>query len=149
MGDFPRSEGRSRWLLCPARLVHLTNDCLAQFAPSHPGSSTRSFCDSASPLPPSRDLHPNANKWLSRRAALLSDSCPSARGFLLAFLPQKDPSLCRLASDGRFFIFMFWYCYRGLQPHLQCAHAENTEDASSDGDNLCFFRLSIFSTGFS
>jgi hypothetical protein len=35
-----------------------------------------------------------------------------------------------LASDGSFFIFMFWYSYRGLQPHLQRAHAGHTQSAS-------------------
>jgi hypothetical protein len=32
-----------------------------------------------------------------------------------------------LASDGSFFIFMFWYSYKGLEPHLQRAHAGHTQ----------------------
>jgi hypothetical protein len=32
-----------------------------------------------------------------------------------------------LASDGGFFIFMFWYFHKGLEPHLQRAHAGHTQ----------------------
>jgi hypothetical protein len=39
-----------------------------------------------------------------------------------------------LASDGSFFIFMFWYSYKGLEPHLQRAHAGHTQDASCKDD---------------
>jgi hypothetical protein len=35
-----------------------------------------------------------------------------------------------LASDGGFFIFMFWYSHRGLEPHLQRAHAGHTQDVT-------------------
>jgi hypothetical protein len=36
-------------------------------------------------------------------------------------------TLPELASDGGFFIFMFWYFHRGLEPHLQRAHAGHTQ----------------------
>jgi len=35
-----------------------------------------------------------------------------------------------LASDGGFFIFMFWYFHRGLKPRLQRAHAGHTQAAA-------------------
>jgi hypothetical protein len=35
-----------------------------------------------------------------------------------------------LASDGSFFIFMLWYSYRGLETHLQRAHAGHTQVAA-------------------
>jgi hypothetical protein len=36
-------------------------------------------------------------------------------------------TLPELASDGGFFIFMFWYFHRGLEPRLQRAHAGHTQ----------------------
>jgi hypothetical protein len=38
-----------------------------------------------------------------------------------------------LASDGGFFIFMFWYFHRGLKPHLQRAHAGHTHVVGGNG----------------
>ena len=32
------------------------------------------------------------------------------------------------------FIFMFWYSYKGLEPHLQRAHAGHTQGASGDAE---------------
>jgi hypothetical protein len=42
-------------------------------------------------------------------------------------------TLPELASDGGFFIFMFWYFHRGLEPRLQRAHAGHTQAGSSKG----------------
>jgi len=39
----------------------------------------------------------------------------------------------QLASDGGLFIFMFWYFHRGLEPHLQRAHAGHTQDSGGNG----------------
>jgi hypothetical protein len=39
-----------------------------------------------------------------------------------------------LASDGSFFIFMFWYSYKGLEPHLQRAHAGHTQGGDGDAE---------------
>ncbi len=38
--------------------------------------------------------------------------------------------LVGLASDSSFFISMFWYFYKELEPHLQRAHAGHTQDAA-------------------
>jgi hypothetical protein len=37
-----------------------------------------------------------------------------------------------LASDGGFFIFMFWYFHWGLEPHLQRAHAGHIQVAGAN-----------------
>ena len=40
--------------------------------------------------------------------------------------PERSPAP-ELASDGGLFIFMFWYFHKGLEPHLQRAHAGHTQ----------------------
>ena len=90
-----------------------------------------------------------------RCAPALSGFCPSARDFDSASLrpcgmashfldlplsrpsghspslpsPERSP-FAEWASDGGFFIFRFWYSYRGLEPRLQRAHAGPTQAAS-------------------
>ena len=65
-----------------------------------------------------------------RFAPALCGSCPSARDFLLAFLPRVGyPS--RVGFRWWFLHFHdFWYFHRGLKPHLQRAHAGHTQNAA-------------------
>ncbi len=50
-----------------------------------------------------------------------------------AFRPPGRSLAPELASDGGLFIFMFWYFHKGLEPHLQRAHAGHTQAGSSNG----------------
>ena len=69
----------------------------------------------------------------SCRIGLLCGSCSLARRFLLAFLHAvRSPFRARLQIVVSF-IFMFWFSYRGLAPHLHRAHAGHTQVSSSNG----------------
>src|SRR5690606_42101153 len=90
----------------------------------------RARCTSALPphLPPVAYLTPSVCCATSARpVGLLCGSCPSARDFLLAFLPRVGyPS--RVGLRWWFHHFHdFWYFRRGLKPHLQRAHAGHTQ----------------------
>src|SRR6186997_2981055 len=82
-------------------------------------------------LPP--DLPPRAYQPTSLccassslRVGLLSGSCPSARGFPIAFLHAagRPPAL---GLWWWFLHFHVWYFHRGLEPRLQRAHAGHTQ----------------------
>jgi hypothetical protein len=62
----------------------------------------------------------------SHHVGLLFGSCPSARGFPIAFLHAVGrPSA--LGLWWWFLHFIVWYFHRGLEPHLQRAHAGHTQ----------------------
>ena len=44
----------------------------------------------------------------------------------------RSVTLHELASGGSFFISMFWYFYRGLEPRLQRAHAGHTQGGGQE-----------------
>ena len=89
-----------------------------------------------------RDLGENQPRMARREKQILSHldaPCrPSIR--FLSISSRFSPSLpsperspfSELASDGGFFIFMFWYFHRGLEPRLQRAHSGHTQVGTSN-----------------
>jgi hypothetical protein len=55
----------------------------------------------------------------------------------------RSVALPQLASDGGFFIFMFWYFHRGLEPHLQRAHAGHTQVGDGDAEEAVCLILCV------